>query len=361
MERLLGLCRRYGMVCAGAALLAGLAAGAAVAQTWWSMVQPRGAAPVTSQAYFPTRQCINMGSGLEAPREGEWGYTFRQRDLATVRAAGFDTIRIPIKWSAHAATRPPYAIDPAFRARVDQIVTWALEAGLNVIINVHHYDELYENPDVHEPRLEAIWAQLATWYRTAPPGVMFEIINEPRGAFSGQRVNDTQDRVLQIIRRTNPTRTVILTGDEWGGLPGMDNLRLPADPYVVATVHSYGPFEFTHQGAEWLPNAPPPGRTWPLPGDLQTMDQEVASVARWRRELGVPVLLGEYGVDTAVPLQLRAAWTRDMAQALNRHGIPGCYFNFAGGFGIYDTRQEAWIRPVLDGLGLGGTSLRPRQ
>jgi endoglucanase len=355
MERIAELCRRYGAACAAAAVVAGLAAGAALAQGWWTAAQPRTAEapPVRSQAYFPVRACLNMGSGLEAPREGEWGYSFRQRDLQTVRAAGFDTVRIPIKWSAHAGTSAPYTIDPAFRARVDQIMGWAVSAGLNVIINVHHYDELYEDPNTHEPRLEAIWAQLASWYRNAPPGVMFEIINEPRDAFSGQRVNDTQDRVLAIIRRTNPRRTVILAGDEWGGLSGMDNLRLPADPYVVATVHYYGPYEFTHQGATWLGDrAPPPGRTWPQSGDLQQLQRDVNSVVAWRNQLGVPVLLGEYGVDTAVPLLQRAAWTLDVTRALNGAAIPWCYFNYASGFAIYETGREAWIAPMIEALGL---------
>lgn len=355
LERVTGFCRRYGAACAGAALLAGLAAGAAVAQTWWNAVRPVESRerPVVSQAYFPVRACINMGSALEAPREGEWGYTFRQQDMATIRAAGFDTVRIPVKWSAHAGTAPPYTIDPRFRARVDQILGWAVSAGLNVIINVHHYDELYEDPNQHEPRLEAIWAQLATWYRNAPPGVMFEIINEPRDAFSGQRVNDTQNRILATIRRTNPTRTVILAGDEWGGLGGMDNLRLPQDPFVVATVHYYGPFEFTHQGATWLGDrAPPSGRTWPQPGDMRQLQSDVASVARWREELGVQVLLGEYGVDSAVPMLQRAAWTRDVTAALDAADIPWCYFNYAASFGIYETGREAWMGPLIQALGL---------
>ena len=52
---------------------------------------------------------------------GESGCT----SAAALKAAGFDSVRIPIKWSAHAAKTAPYTIDPAFMDRVDHVVrTW---------------------------------------------------------------------------------------------------------------------------------------------------------------------------------------------------------------------------------------------
>lgn len=74
----------------------------------------------------PIRRCMNMGGALEAPREGEWGYTVRREDFARLRAAGFDTIRLPVKFSAHSDRVPPFSIDPSFLRRIDQIVDWAL-------------------------------------------------------------------------------------------------------------------------------------------------------------------------------------------------------------------------------------------
>lgn len=353
MTRMISICKRFGIACALGAIIVGSGVGVAVAQGWWQMNGQQSRAPqVQNQAYFPVRKCINMGGALEAPKEGEWGYTFRQRDIVAVANAGFDTVRIPIKWSAHAGTRAPYTIDPAFFARIDQVMTWALQSRLNVIINVHHYDELYTNPDVHEPRLDALWAQIAQRYQTAPANVMFEIINEPRDAFSGQRVNVAQARALSIIRQTNPTRTTILAGDAWGSIEGMDNLQLPADPFVVGTVHYYGPYEFTHQGASWLPNAPPSGRPWPKTGDLNQLRTDIGRMVNFRNRIQAPVLMGEYGVTTEVPMHLRAAWTADVTRAFDEVGMPTCYFNFAAGFGTYDLPREQWHTPLLQALGL---------
>lgn len=346
--------RKFGALAAAAALSLGGAAGAAVAQGLWRAFPPEAAPArgVDNRAHFPVRRCLNMGGALEAPREGDWGYAIRRRDLQAVARAGFDTVRIQIKWSAHAAQTAPYAIDPAFFTRIDTVLTWALEARLNVILNVHHYDELFADPDRHEPRLEALWAQIAHRYQRTPPGVMFEIVNEPRDAFSGARVNAAQARVLEIIRRTNPTRTVIFAGDQWGSIEGMDNLRLPADPYVVGTVHYYGPYEFTHQGASWLPNAPPAGRGWPLPGDRQQLARDVDRMVQWRERLGAPVLMGEYGVAIEVPGPLRAAWTAETTAAFDAVGMPACHFNFASSFAIYDVASERWQAPMLAALGL---------
>lgn len=353
MGHWLGMGRKLTALLGLGTIVVGAGVGVAAAQGWWQQSQ---GPQVQNRAYFPVKRCINVASALEAPREGEWGYTIREQDLRAIRAAGFDTIRVPIKWSAHALPNAPYTIDPAFFARIDQVMTWSLAAGLNVIINVHHYDELYENPDRHEPRLDALWAQIAHRYQRTPPGVMFEIINEPRDAFSGNRVNVAQARSLGIIRQANPTRTVILTGDAWGSIEGMDNLRLPPDPYVVGTVHYYGPYEFTHQGASWLPNPPPAGRTWPKNGDIEQMRRDMDRMAAFRARIGAPVLMGEYGVTNEVPMHLRAAWTRDVSNAFAAIDMPTCYFNFAGGFSMYDTSANRWSAPILEALGLRGAA-----
>ena len=122
----------------------------------------------------PVSKCINIGSALEAPNEGEWGYTVRQADLLRIKQAGFDTIRLPVKWSAHTTLDAPYQIEPSFLARVDEILSWAEQVDLKVILNVHHYDELNEDPETHIPRLEAIWDALAAHYAGAPDSLMLE-------------------------------------------------------------------------------------------------------------------------------------------------------------------------------------------
>ena len=63
-----------------------------------------------------------------------------------IREAGFSTVRVPVKWSAHAAKDAPYTVDPKFFERVDHVLAVAGSNRLNVILNVHHYDEMDKDP-----------------------------------------------------------------------------------------------------------------------------------------------------------------------------------------------------------------------
>src|SRR4051812_17080744 len=96
---------------------------------------------------------INLGNALEAPREGAWGVTLRAEYFRAIKEAGFDTVRLPVNWSAHAGAEAPYTIDPTFAARVDWAIDQALAHRLNIIVNVHHYGEMDADPDRHLSRL----------------------------------------------------------------------------------------------------------------------------------------------------------------------------------------------------------------
>ena len=64
-----------------------------------SSAAPRGDIRVPDS---PVDRCMNLGGALEAPNEGDWGYTIRAEDLETIKAAGFDTVRLPVRWDVHA-------------------------------------------------------------------------------------------------------------------------------------------------------------------------------------------------------------------------------------------------------------------
>src|SRR5262245_43788128 len=65
---------------------------------------------------------INLGNALEAPQEGAWGVTLEADYFRLIKEAGFNSVRIPIRWSAHASTTAPYDIEMHFFQRVD----WAI-------------------------------------------------------------------------------------------------------------------------------------------------------------------------------------------------------------------------------------------
>src|SRR5207302_1326149 len=132
---------------------------------------------------------INLGNALEAPKEGDWGVTLQPEYFKAIKEAGFATVRLPVRWSGHAASEAPYMIDPKFAERVDWAVDQALANKLNVIVDFHHYDEMNADPDAHLPRLEGLWEQIAARYKDRPRGVTFEAYNEPNGKLAGAKWN----------------------------------------------------------------------------------------------------------------------------------------------------------------------------
>lgn len=290
----------------------------------------------------PIARCMNMGSALEAMYEGEWGYTVRREDLQRIKEAGFDTIRLPVRWSAHAMDAPPYTIAPAMLSRVKEIAGWAEAMGLNIIINVHHYDELNEVPDQHELRLEAIWDQLAATFAGTPDHVIFETLNEPHTNMSVARTDALNKRLMQRIRYDNPDRWVILGTANWGNLDALQASRPDYDPRVMLTLHNYSPFEFTHQGAPWA-DAPRTDIRWGTRTDLKEMRADLDDTVEVQNRLRMPVFVGEYGVYEGVPVEARARWTRAMRTEMEARGLSWCYWDYAGSLKAYDVERERWI------------------
>ncbi len=306
-------------------------------------------APVLAPA-TPIERCMNLGGGLEAPNEGEWGYTVRKEDLQRLADAGFDTVRLPIKWSGHAEANVPYTIDPAFMARIREIVGWADEAGLQVIVNVHHYNELMKKPDAHRERLGALWTQISDAFEGAPDTVFFELINEPNDRMTVRKTDAVNRELLSIVREKHPDRWVVVGSAGWGGLDALLKSRPPQDDRIILTFHSYEPYAFTHQGAFFADPPPPVGPRWGTRDDIAEMRLGATLAAKFAIEQGHPMLLGEFGVYEEIPLDQRVTWTRTMRELAEERRIGWCYWDYATTFKAYNMERETWIRSILSAL-----------
>jgi len=98
-------------------------------------------AKTAMQAYVEAMQPgINLGNTLDAiPTETSWGSPLITQEMIQGYATqGFKSIRIPVSWDSHMGGAPDYTIDPVWMDRVQQIVDWSLDAGLYVMLNLHH-------------------------------------------------------------------------------------------------------------------------------------------------------------------------------------------------------------------------------
>jgi len=297
---------------------------------------------------------VNLGNSLEAPQEGAWGVTLKESYFEEIKAAGFDSIRIPVRWSAHAESSPPYRIDPRFFERVEWAVRQALQRRLRVVLNIHHYDEIFQNPDAHRERFLALWQQIAERYQSQPPALLFELLNEPNSKLTAGKWNKLLAEALAVVRRSNPTRDVVIGPVGWNGIGELKSLTLPEqDRHLVVTVHYYSPFQFTHQGASW---AGPQAQQWlgtkwtGTKAEQQAVERDLDIAIAWAVKHRRPIYLGEFGAFSKADMESRARWTRFVADAALQRKMSFAYWEFSSGFGVYDPVAERWIQPLKDAL-----------
>ena len=298
-------------------------------------------------------QGLNLGNTLEAPNEGDWGFVLEPWHFREIAAGGFDSVRVPIRWSAHAQANAPYTIDPVFFNRIDWVVNQARTNDLSVILDVHHYDEIFEDPAAHKDRFLALWDQIATRYQNEPKTVFFEILNEPHAALDANAWNALLVDALATIRQTNPDRQVIVGPAHWNNLSELPNLVLPEnDRNLIATFHYYSPFEFTHQGASWVEGSDAwLGTTWDgTASEKQAIRTEFTFVENWAAQRDRPMLLGEFGAYSRADSQSRQRWTTFVREQAEAKGFEWSYWEFGAGFGAYDRDNRAWIPEIYNSL-----------
>lgn len=297
---------------------------------------------------------INLGNALEAPVEGEWGMTLEADFFTIIKEGGFDSVRVPIRWSAHAAAEAPYAIDPVFFARIDWVVEQALANDLAVILDLHHYEEIMPAPEEHRERFLALWRQVAAHYQGAPDSVLFELLNEPNGALArGSAWNDLLAQAVAAVRETNPRRTLIVGPVDWNAVDRLNSLELPdGDRNLIVTFHYYQPFHFTHQGAEWVDGSGAwMGTAWRgTERERQSLTADLEKAARWGSQNRRPIFLGEFGAYSKADIDSRVLWTAFVAREAERLGMSWAYWEFGAGFGAYDRSKQAWVDPIHTAL-----------
>lgn len=296
---------------------------------------------------------VNMGNALEAMYEGEWGMTLEEEYFQLIAEAGFTNVRIPIRWSAHADEAAPYTIDPDFLTRVDWAIEQALANDLMPIINMHHYDEIMQEPNAHRERFLAIWQQLAEHYQDQPRTVIFELLNEPNSNLFAGQWNELLAAGIAVVRESNPDRVIIVGPVGWNNVIQLGGLKLPeTDRNLIVTFHQYEPFNFTHQGAEWVNNADPwLGTTWEgTDSEKRRIDQILDQAANWSETNNRPIYMGEFGAYSKADMDSRARWTAYLVNEAEARGFSWAYWEFGAGFGVYDRERGAWNEALLEAL-----------
>ncbi|RPF22423.1 cellulase family glycosylhydrolase [Myceligenerans xiligouense] len=248
----------------------------------------------------------NVGNTLDAiPEETSWGNPpITEELLDFVKASGYKSIRLPVTWTDYIGEAPDHTIDQARLDRVTEVVDWAIERDLYVLLNLHHDSWMWINatPTDHDAvvaKYDAVWTQLADRFKDHSELLVLESINEPQYADAtdeeGDAYNDELNRLFhEIVRGSggkNADRLLVLPTLHTSG----EQARLDAltatideldDDMIAATVHFYGwwPFSVNIAGGTRY--------------DENVEDDIVGTFGRVHDTFvanGIPVIIGEWG------------------------------------------------------------------
>lgn len=283
---------------------------------------------------------INLGNTLEAcdnnvgiktntplSYETHWGQPkTTQAMIDGMKAAGFDTIRIPVAWMTNATHlyEGDYTIDADYMDRVEEVVRYARKAGMYVIVNDHWDGGWYgmfgsESAETRALAMEAykgMWQQIAERFRDYSDYLIFESANEELGGRFDENsplycsdsvvtylndderyalTNEINQTFVDVVRATggnNATRFLLIAG--YGTNIDQtcdDRFQMPKDTAVsklMVSVHYYDPWSYC--GASSAASA----IKWGKVSDYEYMDQQLAKMTKFT-EAGYGVVIGEYG------------------------------------------------------------------
>jgi len=284
---------------------------------------------------------INIGNTMEPETEGGWNNgKVQEYYFDDYKAAGFTSIRIPVRWDKHTANSSPYKIDEAWMTRVEQVVDWGLERDLFIVINAHHEDWIktgYANKNLRD-RFDSIWSQIAVRFQNKSEKLLFEIINEPNG-LTVANINELNARELTIIRKTNPTRIVLYSGNVYSNSDQLIGAAIPNDPYLIGYFHSYDPWNFAGEAVG----------TWGTAADRESLRAKFAKVAQWSTAHNIPVTLNEFGAQRRCDYNSRMYHYASYTELALKHGFSFNVWDDGGDFQIYKRAEHSWneIKDIL--------------
>lgn len=366
-----------------------------------STITDTGTKTFTAESAIETVKAMktgwNLGNTLDATygaglnSETGWGQPKTTKAMIDgLKASGMKTIRIPVSWSNHIIDSN-YTIAPEWMARVKQIVDWAIEDDLYVILNIHHDNGgspaqlqrgkgFYPNKLNYDESLRFIvnvWSQISLAFNNGyDEHLLFEVLNEPRLCGtnyewwydanstecqeSAEVLNDYNQVALDTIRNSggnNKKRFVLIPGLRADlGCATLDAFKMPQDletGRLILSVHMYSPYDFAMNKTGTKEFTPSLGSQ--LAQSFKILNNRFISK-------GYGVIIGEYGATNKNNLEERVKWFQFFIKYSRKYGITSCLWDngvwdvsnttdYGEKFGFYNRTAQTWYFPeILDAI-----------
>lgn len=308
---------------------------------------------------------INLGNAWESVGSGAnadcgWNNCIQDGYFKIIKDAGFNSIRLPVRWNEDASNSSPYTLNSGRLSGVKADIDQALALGLKVIVNFHHYTTLndaasqksgYEN---EKKRFLGMWEQVASAMESySDDDVVLEILNEPHD-MDNKYVDDLMLSAYEVIRKKAPGKTIMFEGNGYSKFAQISNVKLPADGNIIFSGHYYEPFAFSHQGHGYDCG------TKLKSSDLSKMPSQFkaytdSALTHFPDINGghVPMNMGEFGISgqsgtcggNAPSNTERAQWTDAAIKEAEKYGMSWHYWGLVGvgGFEAYDKNAGKWF------------------
>jgi endoglucanase len=302
---------------------------------------------------WDTDRCLPYNAPLNAPQQGDgswddcWGNSIKDYYYADLRSSGFESIRLPVRWAEKASDIYPFTIPQSFKTRVKAVVDRAIAEGFPVILNIHHYNELYDDSgcrsdfDLQKQKFVELWRQIADEYKNySDDFLIFEILNEGRSKVTRSELNGLLKDVWPIIRGTNPNRTIMINSSNWGKYSDLPGIDIPDnDSNVILSGHYYEPQCFTHYGDCGDKNI----SSWGSDKDRDSVEAQILRTynrlkclyADTETDGTIPVNIGEFGArdkwtvnGNTVVLNGRTDYIATVREEFEKHGFSWHYWAY---------------------------------
>jgi len=322
---------------------------------------------------------FNIGNSMEVPNNPTaWGNPFpTQALLDSVKAAGFNTVRIPCAWDSHTNGGK---VTETWLDSVKTVVDYAMRAGLYTILNIHHEGEggwfqtnigTSVNSTV-DNKMKTYWTQIANKFKNYNERLIFAGANEPGpnvNTWTAQHVSTLMhyyQTFIDAVRATggnNETRTLIIQGLNTDIDKSVANAPVSTFPkdkvtgYLMFEVHYYDPYQYTLMTKQDDWGASEPILPQYYYGDYQkssepkrnagynawagSIDSKLAGIGHPQEQFakmktnyvdkGYPVIVGEFGANVRSPelsgsdlnlhKQGRVQWHKDVVSAAKQYGL----------------------------------------
>ncbi len=276
---------------------------------------------------------------------------FKEKYFEMIKEGGFSTIRVNLHPFRHTDTK--YTISPKWLETLDWVVKKGVEAKLMVILDMHEFNAMADDPISKKEMFMTVWKQLASRYKDQPNEVLFELLNEPNRKLTAELWNEYLSEAIKLIRKTNPNRTIIVGPANWNGIESLSTLVLPKDDRnIIVTVHFYHPMSFTHQGVPWSKvNKDVIGIKWTgTAEEKQLIETKLKVAADWSKANDRPVFMGEFGSYDKADMDSRDRYTAFVARTAERFDFSWAYWQFDSDFIVYDIDKDTWVEPIKKAL-----------